>query len=142
MPPLRRLAAGAGGRWRFLIGSSCAMPANRPSFTQRKRPAPVPRGRNLGATQGFGLVSGERNAAPTADVPMEEGVMTEEVKAPSAAKIAQFLKGIDFPVQKEALIAHATGNAAEPTVIETLQRLPSGPYDNMADVANAIRRLA
>jgi Protein of unknown function (DUF2795) len=87
-------------------------------------------------------VSGERNAAPTADVLMEEGVMTEEVKAPSAAKIAQFLKGIDFPVQKEALIAHATGNAAEPTVIETLQRLPSGPYDNMADVANAIRRLA
>ena len=68
--------------------------------------------------------------------------MTEEAKLPSAAKIAQYLKGIDFPVQKDALVAHATGNAAEPTVIETLQRLPSGPYANMADIANAIRRLA
>ena len=68
--------------------------------------------------------------------------MTEEAKLPSAAKIAQYLKGIDFPVQKDALVAHAAGNAAEPTVIETLQRLPSGPYDNMADIANAIRHLA
>jgi len=61
--------------------------------------------------------------------------------APSPAKIAQCLKGMDFPVQKEALVAHAEENDAEPAVLAALQRLPSGPYDNMADVANAVRRL-
>jgi Protein of unknown function (DUF2795) len=62
--------------------------------------------------------------------------------APSPAKIAQCLKGVDFPVEKEDLVMHAEEHAAEPAVIEALQRLPSGPYDNMADVANAIRHLS
>ena len=61
--------------------------------------------------------------------------------APSPAKIAQCLKGMDFPVQKEDLVARAEENAAEPAVLAALQRLPSGPYDNMADVANAVRHL-
>jgi len=67
--------------------------------------------------------------------------MSSESSAPSAAKIAQCLKAIDFPVQKEDLIAHARGQSARPEVLEALQRLPSGLYDNMADVANAIRHL-
>jgi len=61
--------------------------------------------------------------------------------APSPAKIAQCLKAVGFPVEKEDLVAHAEENAAEPAVVEALQRLPSGPYDNMADVANAVRHL-
>lgn len=67
--------------------------------------------------------------------------MPQDSNAPSAAQVARCLKGVEFPVQKEALLAHAAGTDADPAVIATLQRLPSGPYDNMADVANAIRHL-
>jgi hypothetical protein len=70
---------------------------------------------------------------------MEETIMGQS--APSPAKIAQCLKGLDFPVPKEGLVAHAEDNAADPAVVEALQRLPSGPYANMADVANAVRHL-
>jgi len=67
--------------------------------------------------------------------------MAPESSAPSPAKIAQCLKAIDFPAQKEDLIAHAREKSAGTDVLEALQRLPLGPYDNMADVANAIRHL-
>ena len=36
---------------------------------------------------------------------------------------------------------YAEDQAAELAVLEALQRLPPGSYDNMADVANAIRHL-
>ena len=61
--------------------------------------------------------------------------------APSPAKIAQCLKGVDFPAEKDDLLMHAEEHAAEPAVLAALQRLPSGAYDNMADVANAVRHL-
>jgi hypothetical protein len=68
--------------------------------------------------------------------------MVQDSNTPSPAKVAQCLKGVDFPCEKQELLTHAEAHAAAPAVIEALQRLPSGPYNNMADVANAIRHLA
>lgn len=52
----------------------------------------------------------------------------------SAANIAHYLKGIDFPASKDDLITHAKENDAEDVVIEELGKMPDHEYTNMADV--------
>ncbi len=52
--------------------------------------------------------------------------------------VAQALRGIDFPCDRDQLVRHARGNRAEEDVIDLLGRMPDARYDNMADV---LRRL-
>jgi hypothetical protein len=61
-------------------------------------------------------------------------IMARGVGGGSPANVAQYLKGIDFPVRKKDLISHAKANDADEQVIEVLGRMPDNEYGNMADV--------
>ena len=60
--------------------------------------------------------------------------MARGVGGTSPVNVAQYLSGIDFPCQKEDLLAHAEHNGAEEEVLQVLQDIPEGEYHNMADV--------
>ena len=52
----------------------------------------------------------------------------------SAAMLAQYMKGIDFPTDKETVISTAKSNGAPEEVMEYLNRLPERQYDYPTDV--------
>jgi hypothetical protein len=54
------------------------------------------------------------------------------VQAP--VNVSRFLKGIDFPVEKEQLVQQAQQNQADREVINLIQRLEDKEYDSIADV--------
>lgn len=56
----------------------------------------------------------------------------------SAAEVATFLKGIDFPKSKAELIDHAEDNNAPPEVINLLEELPDRDYSSMAEVEHEV----
>jgi len=60
--------------------------------------------------------------------------MTRGVGGESPANVTTYLKGIDYPAQKEDLVQHAEKNGAEPEVLEVLKGMPEQEYGNMADV--------
>ncbi|WP_312479541.1 DUF2795 domain-containing protein [Stutzerimonas nitrititolerans] len=60
--------------------------------------------------------------------------MTRGVGGESPANVATYLKGIDYPAQKDDLVQHAKKNGAESEVIDMLNRMPEQEYSNMADV--------
>ncbi|WP_407297527.1 DUF2795 domain-containing protein [Stutzerimonas zhaodongensis] len=60
--------------------------------------------------------------------------MTRGVGGESPANVTTYLKGIDYPAQKEDLLQHAQKNGAEPEVLDVLKGMPDQEYNNMADV--------
>lgn len=52
----------------------------------------------------------------------------------SANDIAQVLKGLNFPAQKEDLVRQAESNQADSGVLDMLKNIPPGMYDSAADV--------
>ena len=60
--------------------------------------------------------------------------MTRGVGGESPANVTTYLKGIDYPAQKEDLVQHAKKNGAEPEVLDVLNGMPEQEYGNMADV--------
>ncbi len=52
----------------------------------------------------------------------------------SAAMLAQFMKGIDFPADRNTVISTAKSNGAPEEVMEYLNRLPERQYDYPTDV--------
>ncbi|WP_275629520.1 DUF2795 domain-containing protein [Pseudomonas sp. 273] len=60
--------------------------------------------------------------------------MTQGIGGKSPATITPYLKGIDFPANREMLVDQARGNGADSSVIETIGKLPDKDYENMADV--------
>ena len=58
----------------------------------------------------------------------------------SAAHIAESLKGIDFPANKDNVVEHARKNKAEDEVLDVLQNLPEQEYGTMADVMKGMSR--
>jgi len=56
----------------------------------------------------------------------------------SPATVEKYLKGIDFPAEKEDLIDHALENGAPDEVIVVLERMPDREYGSAADVAKGI----
>ena len=53
----------------------------------------------------------------------------------SMANIVYYLKGTDFPVNKESLLRHARESDAPSEVIEQLQKLDEQSFDSMADLS-------
>jgi hypothetical protein len=52
----------------------------------------------------------------------------------SAAQIQVYLKGIDYPVNKEQLVSHAQASNAPESVMIFLRRLPERQYTRPTDV--------
>lgn len=53
-------------------------------------------------------------------------------------QVQKFLKGIDYPCQKEDLIKHAKKNGADELVISTLNKIKEDEFETSADVSKAI----
>lgn len=60
--------------------------------------------------------------------------MTRGVGGESPANVATYLKGIDYPANKQDLLQYARQNGAEQDVVDVLERMPEQQYGNMADV--------
>jgi hypothetical protein len=60
--------------------------------------------------------------------------MTRGVGGESPANVTTYLKGIDYPANKEQLVHHAQKNGAESAVMDVLNNMPEQEYGNMADV--------
>ncbi len=52
----------------------------------------------------------------------------------SPTDITHHLKGIDFPAEKSDLVEHAKGKGADKDVLGTIEKMPDGTYETMADV--------
>lgn len=55
----------------------------------------------------------------------------------SPAAVERYLKGIDFPANKQKLVEQAQTNGAPNEVINTIQQLPRDKFNSPADVAKA-----
>lgn len=60
--------------------------------------------------------------------------MTRGLGGQSPANVAYYLKGIDFPANREQILKHAEGNGAESAVLDKIKQLPDTDYEDMADV--------
>lgn len=60
----------------------------------------------------------------------------------SAAKVSQFLEGLDFPANKQQVIDFAMDNNAPQDVLDILRQMPEGKYFSMAGIWEAIGRAA
>jgi hypothetical protein len=52
--------------------------------------------------------------------------------------LQKYLKGIDYPAQKQDLIDHAQQHGADENVISTLEQLPEAAYETPAEVSKAV----
>lgn len=53
-------------------------------------------------------------------------------------ELQKYLKGMDYPADKQGLLEHAKGQGAPDDVMSTLEALPEGPYDAPTDVTKAV----
>lgn len=53
-------------------------------------------------------------------------------------QLQKFLKGVDYPVNKETLLKHAKKNGADEAVLETLKQLPDEEYETPTDVSKGV----
>lgn len=53
-------------------------------------------------------------------------------------QLQKFLKGVDYPANKQDLIEKAEENGSNENVLSTLQQLPDAEYDTPAEVSQAI----
>jgi hypothetical protein len=57
---------------------------------------------------------------------------------PNPIQIQKFLGGIDYPANRETLIARAKESGADDNVISALEKLPDREYGRPTDVSEAI----
>ncbi len=53
-------------------------------------------------------------------------------------QVEKFLKGVDYPADKSALLQKAEQNGADQNVREALQKLPEQQYKSPTDISKAI----
>jgi hypothetical protein len=54
-------------------------------------------------------------------------------------QIQKFLKGVDYPVKKDALIAHAKKMGADEKVCASLEELPDEEFQTPAEVSQGFK---
>lgn len=69
------------------------------------------------------------------------GRASMESEKVSAAKIQVYLKGIDYPVDKNELVDHAEENGAPDQVMDILRQLADKQYTSPADVEKEFGRI-
>lgn len=57
---------------------------------------------------------------------------------PNPIQIQKFLSGVDYPVQRDQLVAHARSKGADKQVLDALHRIPDRRYDGPNAVSAAI----
>jgi hypothetical protein len=60
----------------------------------------------------------------------------------SPVAVQTYLRGVDYPAPKEALLATARAEGADAAVLHTLAQLPDTRYSSPIEVSRAIGRLA
>lgn len=68
--------------------------------------------------------------------------MAEQRSQSNPVGIAKFLKGVDFPVDKQQLLQHAKQQGAMQEVIQSIQQLEDRQYNSMSDVEKSFGRKA
>lgn len=63
------------------------------------------------------------------------------VKKTNPTNVQRFLKGIDYPIDKNALIDAAKSNGASSDVIDTLDAIPMDTFDSPNDVSKGIEKI-
>lgn len=63
------------------------------------------------------------------------------LKSPSAAGIAQSLRGIDLPIDKSGVVDYARQHSDNEQIINVLEELPERKFNTMADVEKALREV-
>jgi hypothetical protein len=56
-------------------------------------------------------------------------------------QLQKYLKGIDYPVDKQKLLETARKEGADENVLKTLERLPEKKYDAPVDVSEEVGKL-
>ncbi len=56
----------------------------------------------------------------------------------SVAKVAEALKGIDFPADKRQCVDYAKRHMASNEVLDVMRKMPEQRYESMADVFKAV----
>lgn len=53
-------------------------------------------------------------------------------------ELGKYLKGIDFPADKQEVVQQAESNQAEGSILDALKQLPPGVYDSIGDIAKQV----
>lgn len=56
----------------------------------------------------------------------------------SPVEVERYLKGEDYPANKEELVKHARKHGAPQEVLQTLEKLPEERFEKPTDVSKAI----
>lgn len=56
---------------------------------------------------------------------------------PNPVQMQKFLSGVDYPVRRDDLVAHAESKGADDAVLEHLRRIPDRTYDGPNAVSQA-----
>ena len=64
--------------------------------------------------------------------------MSSGLDGRSPTDVTHHLKGIDFPAGKQDLLKHAKGQGADGGVLDLIDKMPDGKYENMADVMKGV----
>ena len=70
-----------------------------------------------------------------------EGVFSmarESRQKATPAEVEKYLKGLDYPAERDELVDWATEEGAPDNVISLLERIPDREYESPADVAKGI----
>ena len=59
----------------------------------------------------------------------------------STAKVAETLRGIDFPADKQQIVDYARKNRAPSDVLNVLERTPCPEYGDMADLLRYVGKV-
>lgn len=59
----------------------------------------------------------------------------------SPADVSRYLRGIDFPADRDALIRHARRQDVDDKVLDLLDHMPNRDYGSMADVMKGISEI-
>jgi hypothetical protein len=64
--------------------------------------------------------------------------MSDGLEGHSPIDVTKHLKGIDFPASKQDLLKHAKGQSADRGILELIDKMPDGKFENMADVMKGV----
>lgn len=57
---------------------------------------------------------------------------------PLSAAVTQYLQGIDFPADRDAVIRHARRQDVDDELLQRLDRMPNRDYGSLADVIKGL----
>jgi hypothetical protein len=71
----------------------------------------------------------------------EEGMESMRTPKMGASELIMYLKGIDFPADKQKLVDMARSKGAPEKVVQWLNMLPNKQYSNTADVEHEFNKM-